>query len=61
MKKLESLNSEKFGISESEMSQIKGGMVPAMSISSTYTEYDTNVAGGGQVCDTRHSDSCIDF
>lgn len=62
MKKLESLKSEKFKVSEMELDQIKGGYsTGGGSITSTYTESDTGCSGGGSVCDYRHSDSCIDF
>lgn len=59
MKKLERISTEKFKVSETELNQIKGGYDG--SISATYSEYDTATAGGGSVCDSRHSDSCIDW
>jgi hypothetical protein len=59
MKKLESLKSEKFAISENEMRQIKGGY--GGSITASYTESDTCLPSGGSVCDYTHTDSCIDF
>jgi hypothetical protein len=63
MKKLESLKNEKFTVSDSELSHIKGGYDANPSIMATYTEYDTAIPGsnGGYSCDSRHSDSCIDF
>lgn len=61
MKKLESLAHEKFTLSESEQSRITGGMAQSDSYTYTFTEYDTQQAGGGATCDKKWTDSCVDW
>lgn len=60
MKKLESLENERFKISEEELLQIKGGYGTPTSDQS-YTFFYTHTGNNGTVMDKQVSDACVDW
>lgn len=61
MKKLESLRSGKFQLSQEQLLNVRGGKMADDSVSHSFTEYDTKTENGGYTCDTKQTDSCIDW
>lgn len=57
MKKIESLKSTKFAVSEDEIQKVNGGSAPT----STYREYDTHAPDCSVSCDRQLVDICFPY